>query len=103
MFEVRYADAARDDLLRLFDFLLERAQTAEDFDAAQLAVEVITQTVGRSLSQTPFVYRKAGASPFLRELLIPFRRAGCVALYEIDNAVNVTVLAVRHQVEDDYH
>lgn len=103
MFEVRYADAARDDLLRLFDFLLERAQTAEDFDAAQLAVDVITQTVGRSLSQTPFVYRKAGASPFLRELLIPFRRAGCVALYEIDNAVNVTVLAVRHQVEDDYH
>lgn len=103
MFEVRYADAARDDLLRLFDFLLERAQTAEDFDAAQLAVDVITQTVGRSLSQTPFVYRKAGASPFLRELLIPFRRAGYVALYEIDNAVNVTVLAVRHQVEDDYH
>ena len=40
-FEVRYADSAREDLLRLFDFLLERAQTAEDFDAAQLASDAV--------------------------------------------------------------
>jgi plasmid stabilization system protein ParE len=51
----------------------------------------------------PFVYRKAGDSPFLRELLIPFRGAGYVALYEIEDAAHVTVLAVRHQLEDDYH
>ena len=102
-FEVRYSDSAREDLLRLFDFLLERAQTAEDFDSAQLAVDVIRDTVERSLSRTPFVYRKAGDSPFLRELLIPFRGAGYVALYEIKDAAHVTVLAVRHQLEDDYH
>jgi plasmid stabilization system protein ParE len=102
-FEVRYADSAREDLFRLFDFLLERAQTAEDFDSAQLAVDVIRDAVERSLSRAPFVYRKAGDSPFLRELLIPFRGAGYVALYEITDAAHVTVLAVRHQLEDDYH
>ena len=102
-FEVRYSDAAREDLVRLFDFLLDRAQTAEDFDSAQLALDAIRDTVERSLSRMPFVYRKAGDSPFLRELLIPFRGAGYVALYEIKDAAHVTVLAVRHQLEDDYH
>ena len=102
-FEVRYADSAQQDLLRLFDFLLDRAKTAEDFDAAQLAVDAIRDAVERGLSRAPFVYRKAGDSPFLRELLIPFRGAGYVALYEINDAARVTVLAVRHQLEDDYH
>jgi len=92
-----------EDLLRLFDFLLDRAKTAEDFDAAQLAVDAIRDAVERSLSRSPFVYRKAGDNPFLRELLIPFRGAGYVALYEINDAAHVTVLAVRHQLEDDYH
>ena len=102
-FDVRYSDSAREDLLRLFDFLLDRAKTAEDFDWAQLAIDVIRDTVERSLSRTPFIYRKAGDSPFLRELPIPFRGAGYVALYEIKDAAHVTVLAVRHQLEDDYH
>lgn len=102
-FEVRYSDSAREELFRLFDFLLERAQTAEDFDSAQWAIEVIRDTVGTSLSRAPFVYRKAADSPFLRELLISFRGAGYVALYEIEDAAHVTVLAVRHQLEDDYH
>ena len=102
-FEVRYSDSAREDLLRLFDFLLDRAKSAEDFDSAQVAINVIRDTVERSLSRAPFVYRKAGDSPFLRELLIPFGAAGYVALYEIKDASHVTVLAVRHQLEDDYH
>ena len=49
------------------------------------------------------LYRKAGAVPFLRELLIPFGRSGYVLLFEIEDAATVTVLAVRHQLEDDYH
>lgn len=93
----------QEDLFRLFDFLLDRAKTAEDFDAAQLAVDAIREAVQRSLSRAPFVYRKAADSPFLRELLIPFRGAGYVLLYEIKDAVHVTVLAVRHQTDDDYH
>ncbi len=102
-FAVRYTDSAREDLIRLFDFLLLRAQTAEDFATAQRAIETIQQAVEQGLSRAPFMYRKAGNSPFLRELLIPFQSAGFVALYEIENASLVTVLAVRHQLEDDYH
>lgn len=102
-FAVRYTDSAREDLLRLFDFLLDRAETAEDFDSAQEAIDMIRDAVERSLSRTPFVYRKAGGSPFLRELLIPVGASGYVALYEIEDAANVTVLAVRHQLEEDYH
>lgn len=102
-FEVRYADSAREDLLRQFDFLADRARTAEDFDSAQLAVDAIRDTVERRLSPSPFVCRKAGNSPFLRELLIPFRGGGYVALYEIIDARHVAILAVRHLLEDDYH
>jgi plasmid stabilization system protein ParE len=56
-----------------------------------------------SLGRSPFVYRKAGPSPFLRELLMPFSNSGYVALFEIEDASTVTILAVRHQLEDDYH
>jgi hypothetical protein len=38
-----------------------------------------------------------------RELLIPFGHSGYVALFEIDDARTVTVTAVRHQREEDYH
>ena len=62
-FEVRYSDSAREHLLWLFDFLLDRANTAEDFDSAQLAIDVIRGTVERSLIRAPFVYRKAGEAP----------------------------------------
>ena len=102
-FEVRYTDAARDDLLRLFDFLLLRAETIEDFDAAQLVIDTIRTEVEHHLSSTPFIFRKAGQSPFVRELVIPFRGAGYVALYEIEHDSAVNIIAVRHQLEDDYH
>ena len=102
-FEVRYSDSARDDLLRLFDFVLERARTAEDLDAAQAAIDAIRDAVERNLSRSPFVYRKAADGPFLRELMISFSGTGYVALYEIEDAAHVTILAVRHQLEDDYH
>ena len=103
VFEVRYTAAARDDLLRLFDFLLERAQTVEEFDAAQGAIDALCTAVEGHLSRSPFIFRKAGSSPFLRELIIPFGNSGYVALYEIEGADTVNILAVRHQLEDDYH
>ena len=95
-FEVRYADAARDDLLRQFDFLLERAKTGEDFDGAQVAIDTLTSEIEGSLSRAPFIFRKIGQSPFLRELIIPFRGLGYVALYEIEGGSEVNVLCVRH-------
>lgn len=101
-FTVRYTEAARDDLLRLYQYRLGRAETVEDLDTAEAALSAITSAV-ESLSRTPFIYRKAGSSPFLRELLIPFGHSGYVALFEIEDSSTVTILAVRHQLEDDYH
>jgi len=75
-FKVRYTDAARDDLLRLFDLLLDRAQTAEDFGLAQCAIDTITLKVESNLSRSPFIFRKAGQSPFLRELVITSGSSG---------------------------
>jgi plasmid stabilization system protein ParE len=102
-FDVRYTEAARGDLLQLFDFLLERATTAEDLETAQLAIDTIIDEVEKHLRRAPFIFRKAGSSPFLRELIIPFRGKGYVALYEIEGEARVNILAVRHQLEDDYY
>lgn len=102
-FAVRYSAGARADLKRLYAYLIEHAQTVEDLDVAERAYDAIVDAVEEKLSRSPFIYRKAGSSPFLRELLIPFGRSGYVALFEIEDASTVTVLAVRHQLEDDYH
>jgi plasmid stabilization system protein ParE len=95
---VRYTRAARDDLLRLYGFLLE-----QDLRAAQQAMDVIDQSL-ELLKSFPFTCRKADPdNPFLRELLVSFGASGYVALYEIEENQTVTILAVRHQREDDYH
>ena len=101
-FVVRYSQSARDDLARLYEYLLDRAATAEDLDLAERALAAITGAV-ESLKRSPFTYRKADVDPFLRELLVPFGSSGYVALFEIEDATTVTILAVRHQLEDDYH
>ena len=97
-YRVRYTKSARDDLLRLFAFLLEH-----DLHAAARAREAIAKGIA-FLQEFPFSCRKAAPdNPFLREMLIPFGAAGCVALFEIENNETVTILAIRHQREDDYH
>lgn len=101
-FAVRYSASARDDLKRLYEHLLDRSTTAEELDLPERALGAIVSAVD-SLGRSPFIYRKAGASPFLRELLIPFGNSGYLALFEIEDASTVTILAVRHQLEDDYH
>jgi len=101
-FAVRYSTSARDDLARLYKYQLDRATTAEDLDLVERALDAITGAV-ESLKRSPFIYRKADDDPFLRELLIPFGSSGYVALFEIEDAATVTILAVRHQLEDDYH
>ena len=82
--------------------MLDRASTDEDLDLAKRALNAITASID-SLNRSPFTFRKVGQSPFLRELLIPFGHSGYVALFEIEDASTVSVLAVRHLREDDYH
>lgn len=99
-FAVRFTEEAEVDLLRLFDFLLEH-----DIGAAERAELAIAKAV-ELLEIFPFSCRKAGdggAGPFLRELIIPFGNSGYVTLFEIEGDGYVTILAVRHQREDDYH
>jgi len=96
--QVRFTPGAKEDLARLYGFLLEK-----DVGAAEQALEAIYKAV-LMLEDFPFSCRKATDSdPFLRELLIPFGSSGYVALFEIEDESTVTVLAVRHQREDDYH
>lgn len=97
-FKVRFTREAEHDLLRLYDFLLEK-----DLGAAERALQAIEEAT-RLLRFSPFSCRKVVRdNPFLRELVIPFGSAGYVALFEIENSKIVTVLAVRHQREEDYH
>ena len=94
---LRLAARAADDLQRLFDHLAER-----DLKTAERARVVIEQAFG-FLGTFPFACRKASPDhPFLREMVIEFGQSGYVALFEIEDAETVTILAVRHQREDDF-
>lgn len=91
-------------MAQLFDFVLERELRRNDGDLelAERSLQSIKDGIA-TLRTTPFTCRKAGQSPFVRELVIPFGRSGYVALFEIVDSENVVVTAVRHQLEDDYH
>ena len=103
-FRVRLTREAEADLERFFDFVLERelARAGGDLELAEQAIVAIRAGIA-TLRTSPFTCRKAGQSPFLRELIIPFGHSGCVALFEIIDPTDVVVSAVRHQLEDDYH
>jgi plasmid stabilization system protein ParE len=100
-FRVRFTEEARADIKRLYAFALEHADG--DWTLAERAVGAIDDALAL-LATSPFSCRKAaGGNALLRELIIAFGASGYVALFEIENGSTVTVLAVRHQREDDYH
>ena len=98
-YQVRLTPEALDDLGGLYEFLLER-----DLLATERALSAMENAFGM-LAYSPFSCRKAlhQKSPRWREILIPFGRAGYVALFEIEDDRTVTVTAIRHQREEDYH
>lgn len=58
----------------------------------------------RLLEQFPYSCRKALPNdPFLRGMVVPFGSTGFVLLYKIEAGGFVTIIAARHQREDDYH
>lgn len=103
-FRVKLSADAIADLDRLFDFILERELARDDGDLAlaQRAIDAITDALDR-LRGSPFIYRRAGTGPFLREMVVPFGHTGYVVLFEIVDERTVEVAAIRHQREDDYH
>ncbi|MGH8272961.1 MAG: type II toxin-antitoxin system RelE/ParE family toxin [Terriglobia bacterium] len=97
-FRLRFTLEAKADLERLYSFT-----AADNPHAAKRALETIDKA-WEILEEFPFSCRKAETpDPFLRELVTPFGSAGYVALFEIEDNDTVTILAVRHQREDDYH
>jgi plasmid stabilization system protein ParE len=99
MFQVRFTDEARGDLVRLYAFVLKRTQGHPE--TAEASLHAIEHGL-KLLETSPFACRPAAGNPFLRELVIGFGASGYVALFEIEDARTVTVLAVRHQREQDY-
>jgi plasmid stabilization system protein ParE len=102
-YRVRLTPEAEEDLLRLFDFVLERElDGGRDGSLAGEAIGAIRRAM-RLLETFPFTCRKVHPhNTFVRELVIPFGSAGYVALFEIVDDGNVAIAAVRHHREDDY-
>lgn len=97
-YQLRYTDEALEDFDRLYDFLI-----AYDVNLAERAYQAI-QNALLMLEEFPFSCRKApGDNALIRELLVPFGSSGYIVLFRIDNDKIVTIAAVRHQREDDYH
>ncbi len=97
-YRVRYTRDAKEDLERLYSFLLK-----QDLQAARRAKDAIRKGMG-FLKDFPFACRKATSEdPFLREMIISFGNSGYVILFEIEDKATVTILAVRHQRESDFH
>ena len=95
---VRISARAQADSARLYQFL-----RAKDLGAAQRAVQVIRNAV-EPLQRFPQIGRPVEDRPELRELVIDFGATGYLALYRYEEAVQtVTILALKHQREDDYH
>lgn len=102
-FRVLVDAEAQADVLRLYEYLLQRAEFVEDLDIADRALQALEAAIA-SLSRAPFLYRRdAGSRSLLRrELVVPFGASGYVLKYEIASRDLVVVLAVRHQHETDY-
>ena len=102
-YAVESTQGAEDDLVRLYDFLLDRAEMLEELDVADKAVQVIRPVALSHLSTTPYSYRKVGARSTLRELIIPFGTTGYILRFDIRSPELVLVIGARHQREEDFH
>jgi plasmid stabilization system protein ParE len=96
-YAVRFTPGAARDLQRLFDFLAQK-----DLPAAKRARAAIAKGI-EFLEAFPFSCRKASSEhPLMRELIVSFGARGYVVLFDIEDDQTVTVLAVRHQREEDF-
>ena len=98
-YKVRLTPEAVEDLDRLYGFLLDR-----DLVVAERALAAIERGFDL-LAYSPFSCRRAlqQTDNRWREILIPFGHSGYVALFEVEDNQTVTVAAIRHQREEDYH
>jgi plasmid stabilization system protein ParE len=94
---VRLSERARSDISRLHAFLLEK-----DSNTAKRAVLAIREAF-LPLKQPHMIGRPVEDYGDLRELVIDFGATGYLALYRFEPFLDVvTILAIKHQREDDY-
>jgi len=94
---VRFSARARSDLSRLHEFLVSK-----DVNAAKRAILAIRAALV-PLTHAPLIGRPFEGSEDLRELVIDFGVTGYLAIYRFEPALDaVTILALKHQREDDY-
>jgi plasmid stabilization system protein ParE len=98
-YRVEIEQAAREDIERLHAFLLESAP-----EYADQALERIYKSF-KILEVIPHSCRKASSQDgiLLRELIIDQGNSGYIALFEIRPEGVVSILAIKHQRESDYH
>lgn len=94
---VRVSARAQSDLSRLRTFLLEK-----DANAAKRALLAIRDAL-IPLKHSPLIGRPVEDRSDLRELVIDFGTSGYLAMYRFEPELDaVTILAIKHQREDDY-
>ena len=94
---VRLSARAQSDLSRLHAFLV-----GKDIDAAKRAALAIREAF-MPLQHAPMMGRPVEDRDNLRELVIDFGTSGYLALYRFEPTLDaVTILAIKHQSEDDY-
>lgn len=104
-YRVWFTPEVEEDLTRLTDCLLDRAQDLEELNRVDASLQTLRKAIETQLSSNPWSFRKAGLGdrPTRRELVVPAGVTGYVALFEIESANRVLILAIRHQLEQDYH
>jgi len=94
---VRLSARSQSDLSRLHTFL-----ASKDSHAANRAMQAIRESF-TPLTYSPLIGRPVEDSDDMRELVIDFGASGYLALYRFESAMDtVTILAIKHQLEDDY-
>ena len=94
---VRLSTRAQSDLSRLHTFLANK-----DTNAAKRSMLAIRESF-TPLAYAPLIGRPVEDSDDLRELVIDFGASGYLALYRFEPVLDtITILAIKHQREDDY-
>jgi plasmid stabilization system protein ParE len=99
-YNVEISDAAQEDMERLHDFLSDT-----DMRLADKAINEILKGYD-FLKIFPQSCRLASFNEpgsTYRELIINFGKSGYLVLFEINDESTLTIIAVRHQRENDYH
>jgi plasmid stabilization system protein ParE len=90
-----YSAQAQYDLGRLYIFLSEK-----DIAVAQRAMTTIDLSLAE-LAKNPTLWRVIEYG--LKEYIVDFGKSGYIVLYDYDEDADlIEILALRHQLEDDY-